>query len=276
MSTKSSQLHILFFPFLAHGHMIPTMDLVKLFASRGCKTTVVLTPVNLSYFSKAIERSRGLGLDIEVAPLRFPAAEVGLPEGCENATLLTSPDMLPKFIAATTMLVQPLEQILMEHRPDCLIASAFFPWAPDVAAKFGIPRLVFHGKIFFSMSAGKCMMEYEPHKKLSSESESFVIPNLPHEITLTMDQVPSHLREGSEWYSFAKKVDESELTSYGVIVNSFYELEPDYADHYRRFLGRKAWHIGPICLLNKDREDKAQRGPKSSIHEHECLKEPFC
>ena len=65
---------------------------------------------------------------------------------------------------------------------------------------------------------------------------------------------------------------ESELRSYGFVVNSFYELEPNYADHFRKVLGRKAWHIGPVSLCNKDTEHKAKRGKEASIDEHECFK----
>ncbi|KAK2643968.1 hypothetical protein Ddye_019163 [Dipteronia dyeriana] len=36
-------------------------------------------------------------------------------------------------------------------------------------------------------------------------------------------------------------------------------------------LGKKAWHIGPVWLCNRDFEDKAWRGKLSSIDEHECL-----
>jgi len=53
---------------------------------------------------------------------------------------------------------------------------------------------------------------------------------------------------------------ESESRSYGVVVNSFYELEKVYADHSRNVLGRKSWHIGPLSLCNKDTEEKARRG----------------
>jgi hypothetical protein len=45
----------------------------------------------------------------------------------------------------------------------------------------------------------------------------------------------------------------------------------DYANFFKE-LGRKAWHIGPISLCNKEFEDKAQRGKKALIDEHECLK----
>ena len=69
-----------------------------------------------------------------------------------------------------------------------------------------------------------------------------------------------------------KEASKSGLRSYGVVINSFYELEPDYIDHYRNVWGRKAWHIGPVSLCNKDTKDKAQRGTEASIDEQECLK----
>lgn len=56
------------------------------------------------------------------------------------------------------------------------------------------------------------------------------------------------------------------------MVNSFYELEKVYADHFREVLGRKAWHIGPLSLCNKDIEEKANRGKEATIDEQECLK----
>ncbi|PSS02691.1 Scopoletin glucosyltransferase [Actinidia chinensis var. chinensis] len=64
---------------------------------------------------------------------------------------------------------------------------------------------------------------------------------------------------------------EAEAASYGVVVNSFRELEPAYAEHYKKVIGRKVWHIGPVSLSNRDNEDKARRGNKTSIDEHECL-----
>lgn len=271
MSSETSQLHIFFFPFMAHGHMIPTVDMAKLFASRGCKTTVILTPANAAFFTKAIERSRNLGSEIQILLLKFPVLDDKLPEGCENVHLLTTNEMVQKFFDATAMLEQPLEQLIKDHRPDCLIADSFFLWATEVAARFAIPRLLFHGFGFFALCASVCLLEHRPYKKVSSDSEHFVIPSLPHEIKLTRDQLPLYVKQESEAANFARKVFKSEVTSYGVIVNSYYELEPDYADHYRRVLGRKAWHIGPICLVNNDKEDKTKRGPKSSIDEHECL-----
>lgn len=51
---------------------------------------------------------------------------------------------------------------------------------------------------------------------------------------------------------------------YGVVFNSFYELEQVYADHWRNILGFKAWFIGPLLLQhlndnNNDHNEQSQR-----------------
>ncbi|KAG6786766.1 hypothetical protein POTOM_008381 [Populus tomentosa] len=49
-------------------------------------------------------------------------------------------------------------------------------------------------------------------------------------------------------------------------------MEPGYADHYRKVLGRKAWHSGLFWLWNCVVENKAKRCKEASIDEHECMK----
>ncbi|XP_022762344.1 scopoletin glucosyltransferase-like [Durio zibethinus] len=278
MGSQIRQLHMFFFPFMAPGHMIPTVDMAKLFASGGVKTTIITTPLNASFFSKTIQRSKESGIEIGVRTLKFPTVEAGLPEGCENLDLIhTSQEgngnLFSKFFKATVLLQEPLEQLLQECKPDCLVADTFFPWTTDAANKFGIPRLVFHGTSFFSLCATECITKNEPHKKVQSDSEPFVVPNLPGDIKLTRKQLPDFMKQDVEadFSKMIKAVKESELKSYGVVVNSFYELEETYVNCYKNVLGRKAWHIGPVSLCNRATEDKAERGKKSAIDEHECL-----
>ncbi|KAH9655944.1 UDP-glucosyl transferase 73B2 [Citrus sinensis] len=199
MAGEIRKLHIFFFPLMAHGHMIPLVDMAKLFGSRGVKTTVITTPANATLFSKAIPRANELGIEIDIKTIKFPSVEVGLPEGSENLNEMTSqPDMPVKFLKGVTMLQEPLELLLQEHKPNCLVADMLFPWATDAAAKFGIPRLVFHGTSFLSLCATACLMLYEPHKKVSSVSEPFVIPNLPGDIKLTRNQLPDTMKQDDE------------------------------------------------------------------------------
>ncbi|URE14975.1 UDP-glucoronosyl and UDP-glucosyl transferase [Musa troglodytarum] len=64
---------------------------------------------------------------------------------------------------------------------------------------------------------------------------------------------------------FYRQVGEAVQKSDGVMVNSFQELEPEYAEHYRNVDRRKAWHVGPVSLCNKDVLEKSGRGDKTSI-----------
>ncbi|XP_019165282.1 PREDICTED: scopoletin glucosyltransferase-like [Ipomoea nil] len=267
-------LHVFFFPMMAHGHMIPTLDMAKLFASRGVKATIITTPANQPVFSKAVDKYTQLGFQMEIRLLEFPGVEVGLPESCQRLDQTPDDDGLPRFFKACAMLQPPLEDLLQELRPDCLVADMFFPWATNAAAKFDIPRLIFHGTSHLALCAMHSLRVYKPFNDVSSDSELFTIPNLPHELKITKLQVSPFERSEVEntMSEFMRSVRGSEEKSYGVIFNSFYELEPDYAEHYKNVLGRRAWSVGPLSLYNRDVEDKAERGKKSAIDEHECLK----
>ncbi|KAI3921634.1 hypothetical protein MKW92_018833 [Papaver armeniacum] len=272
--TDNHQLHAFLFPVMAQGHMIPTVDIARLFAARGLKSTIICTPLNATSISKTTERDRLSGLDINVQTIPFPAAEVGLPEGIESMDKVTSAEMIPKFLSAIALLQQPFEQLLEEHRPDFVIAGMFLPWTTESAAKFGIPRICFHGTSFFSHSVMDSLELYKPYEAISADAgphSSFVIPGLPDKIEMTMSQLPDHLRGKNVFADMMEKTRESEINSYGVLVNSFYELEPAYAEHYKNTLGRKTWHIGPVSLRNTNTLDKAERGKKSTIDEHYVL-----
>ena len=99
----------------------------------------------------------------------------------------------------------------------------FFTWATNVAAKFGIPRLVLEGfSFFFSLCATHSLTLFEPHKKVFSDSEPFVIPSFPGEIKLTRMQIKLTrmqltdftLQEvETDFSKLFKEAIESELTS---------------------------------------------------------------
>ena len=166
---------------------------------------------------------------------------------------------------------EQLEQLLETVRPDCLVANMFLPWATKLAEKFGVPRLVFHGTGYFSLCASHCLRLHKPYKNVASSSEPFVIPELPGDIVITEEQVIEKEAE-SVMGKFMKELRDSERSSFGVLVNSFHELEPAYSDFYKSSVAQRAWSIGPLSLGNREFKEKAERGKKASIDEHECLK----
>ncbi|KAL1329389.1 hypothetical protein HN51_046499 [Arachis hypogaea] len=267
MGKENRQLHVLFFPFFANGHIIPCVDLARVFAARGVTSTIVTTTHNAPFISRTIGKSQ-----ITLRTIKFPPPEeTGLPEGCENSESAFAPDKLIKFMKATVLLQHPFEQVLQELHPNCVVADMFFPWATDSAAKFGIPRIVFHGLGFFPLCVSACIRTYKPQDKVSSYTEPFLVPNLPGDITLTKMQLPQIPRDDEVFCKLLDDSNESELKSFGVIANSFYELEPVYADHYTKELGRRAWSLGPVSLCKRETEEKASRGSQAGIDKQECL-----
>ncbi|KAH7835007.1 hypothetical protein Vadar_021988 [Vaccinium darrowii] len=272
-SKPHNKLHIYFLPMTSHGHVIPMVDMARLFAGRGVKATLILTPLSAALVSKTIDRDRELGLEITIRLIDFPSAEVGLPEAIENHSSVTSPEMSQKIYKATVLLQQPVENLLEEESPDCLVADVYFPWASDVATKRGIPRLIFHGTSAYALSVHHILSQQKPYKNIESDTQVFVVTDLPNNIMMTRQQLPDHMRDGTENHltKLMEKIMEAEMTSYGVVINSFHELEPAYSKLYSEVIGRKVWHVGPVSLCNKDNEDKARRGSKISLSEHESL-----
>ncbi|KAK9071137.1 hypothetical protein SSX86_009705 [Deinandra increscens subsp. villosa] len=259
--------HVVFLPFMAYGHMIPMADMAVLFASRGLKTTILTTSSTAHRLAKSIRKTAGFTHQIALHTIDFKTEEPGI----ENPDQVVSKDHLSRFFEALSTLQEPFERFIETTQPNCIVADMFFPWTTETASKFGIPRVVFNGSGFFQLCVSDAVTRYRPN--VSSDSEPFIVPHLPHEIKLTRKQLPQF--EGEEFKVFLKVIIlsmEAEAKSYGVIFNSFYELEPEYVRHYREVMKRKAWHIGPVSLYSKTIEEKVERGKKSSIDEHECLK----
>ncbi|XP_031378560.1 scopoletin glucosyltransferase-like [Punica granatum] len=61
------------------------MDRTKLFAALGMRSTVITTPINAAYFYRIIERSRFLGLEIEIQTVKFPSLEADCWKGARTS-----------------------------------------------------------------------------------------------------------------------------------------------------------------------------------------------
>lgn len=268
MSSDPSQLHVFFLPFMGHGHSIPTVEIARLFSSYGAKTTIITTPVNAPPLQESIDQDIKAGLDIGLQILQFPSVP-GLPEGCENIDSVTSPEQIFIFFKAITLLQHQVEELLVKLHPHCIVADMFFPWTTDLSKKHGIPRLVFHGMGSFCHVLTENLKRYAPFNKVTSDTEAFVIPGLPDPIEMTRSQLADHVTSPSKGVmsDVIDLIEETEPKSFGVILNTFYAMEPAYIDFYKNDMGRKAWSIGPVSHYDINSANKAMRGKKSSIDE---------
>ncbi|KAK6245208.1 hypothetical protein SCA6_008298 [Theobroma cacao] len=272
MGTEDGKIHAMFLPYMAPGHMMPMVDAARLLAAAaGTKVTIIVTAMNALRIKNAIDRDVQSGHQISLEILSFPGAQVGLPEGCENMISTPTPEMSMKLFHAIELLQPNIEKLFREYHPDCIISDSLFPWTLDAANDLGIPRIAFNGSGFFNLCVTDSIIRYQPHKNVKSETEAFVVPGLPDEVKLTSSQVPDIYRTRTTFSELFDKLKESERNSFGVLMNSFYELEPAYADHCKKVMGIKTWHIGPVSLYNRDTDDKGERGDKASVSKYACL-----
>jgi len=109
------------------------------------------------------------------------------------------------------------------------------------------------------------------HLSVGSDSHPFVIPGLPQRVEITRAQLPGAFVALPDLDDFRDKMVEAEMSAYGIVVNSFEELEQGCAEEYEKVMNKRVWCIGPVSLCNKESLDKFERGNKSSIEEKQCL-----
>ncbi|KAK6241083.1 hypothetical protein SCA6_006472 [Theobroma cacao] len=237
MDSKSPRVEMFFFPYVGGGHQIPMIDIARMFAAHGAKSTIISTPKHaLSFQTTILRDQQSVNVDIADTDMSAPPQ------------------------TDTSLLQEPLKSLLLQRRPDCIVHDMFHRWAADVIdnLEVDIPRIVFNGNGCFSNCARENITKFKPHEMVGSDYEPFVIPGLPDRIELTRSQLPvlrfrqQHMRKPED-------------KSLGVVVNSFYELEPAYAEYFKKELGNRAWLVGPVSLYNRNIADKVERGKEASI-----------
>ncbi|CAJ2670887.1 unnamed protein product [Trifolium pratense] len=256
METHSQQLNVIFLPHLTPGHMNPVVDTARLFAKHGVNVTIITTQANALLFKKAIDSDLSSGYSIRTCLIQFPSAEVGLPDGVENIKDATSQEMLVKIIHGIAILQDQIELLFQDLQPDCIVSDMLYPWTVESAKKLGIPRIYYYSSSYFASCAAHFIKKHKPHENLVSDTDSFSIPNLPHNIEITSLQLQDWVRTRNEHSDYFDAIYESEGRSYGTLSNSFHELEGDYEQLYRSTKGIKAWSVGPVSAsVNKGHKD---------------------
>ncbi|KAH7682743.1 UDP-glucuronosyl/UDP-glucosyltransferase protein [Dioscorea alata] len=253
------ELHIFFLPMLTPGHLLPMVDMARLFADRGVRATIVTTPSNATNVRS--------GPNLNILTIPFSSAFTGLPDGVENLTSLPTPEIPPAFVKALDLLESPFRKLLSDHHPDCIISDIFYSWSSDVAAEFGIPRLVFQGMGFFSLILTGILSQLKTHETVTGDDEPFIVPMIPHEIKLMRSELPTYiLKPNDDIHRMAK----TQGKSYGMVMNTFHELEAEYVELLKMSWHMRVWLVGPVSLCNQGLLDHGSEAPAHVSDQ--CLK----
>ncbi|CAL5079073.1 unnamed protein product [Urochloa decumbens] len=148
---SSSPLHVVVFPWLAFGHIIPFLELSEQLAKRGHFVTFVSAPRNLARLRPVLPE---LKPRIRLAPLPLPAVD-GLPDGAES-TADVPPEKVELLKVAFDGLAAPFAAFLADpcaggeacgeghgRRPDWIILDFAHHWLPPIADEHKVPCAVF-------------------------------------------------------------------------------------------------------------------------------------
>ena len=145
--SSAPSLHVVVFPWLAFGHMIPFLELSKRLARRGHAVTFVSTPRNAARLSAVPPE---LSARVRVATLELPAVE-GLPDGAES-TADVPPEKVGLHKAAFDGLAAPFAALVagrsggggeadgFERRPDWIILDFAQNWVLPIAEEHKVEK----------------------------------------------------------------------------------------------------------------------------------------
>ncbi|CAN1258460.1 UDP-glucosyltransferase 29 [Linum perenne] len=129
------------FPWLAHGHISPFIELANKLISRRpnfhvylCSSPIILSSINETKIIKHPSRIQLIELHLPSSPDLPPQSHTtkGLPM-----------HLIPTLIDALDMASSDFSRILTELSPDLLISDFFQYWAPKLAFDLKIPSVCF-------------------------------------------------------------------------------------------------------------------------------------
>ncbi|RLN36259.1 putative UDP-rhamnose:rhamnosyltransferase 1 [Panicum miliaceum] len=131
---EASPLHVVVFPWLAFGHIIPFLELSEQLAKRGHFVTFISAPRNLARLRPVVPEVRPR---IRLAPLPLPRVE-GLLDGVESTA-----DVPPEKVELLKACAGGGPGEGHARKPDWIVLDFAQHWLPPIADEHGVPCAVF-------------------------------------------------------------------------------------------------------------------------------------
>lgn len=217
--SKKHAPHILVLPYPLQGHINPMLQFSKRLSQNGVKITLVNT---ISIWNK-------INNNIDLNSIQTES----ISDGYDNGGMSSAENMESYkdtfWKVGPKSLSQLLHKLQSSNNPvDCVVYDAFLHWTFDVSKSFGIPVAV-----FLTQACSVNTINFHAFMKwieLPISKSEIVLPGLP---TLQDADLPSFLYQYGTYPGYFdiltnqfSKIDQADW----VLVNTFYELEPEVSD----------------------------------------------
>ncbi|KAJ3679974.1 hypothetical protein LUZ60_016252 [Juncus effusus] len=222
---EETNVHVVLFPFPAHGHITPLLAL----ANRvhhfhpDLAITLVCTPRNIDSIRSSLPPSSPLNLH----SLSFSPSDYGLPDTESTVDLL--PHQFTLFFEATESLRPPFDDFIAKTSKKsrvCVISDMFFGWTVDVARKYDVFHSIFLGMSAFSGAVFLSLWMSLP--QIHTQDDQFPLPEYP-EVIVDRSQLAIYmlLVNGTDPLSmFVHRQFSSFYETDLLLVNTIEEIEP--------------------------------------------------
>ncbi|XP_023527302.1 UDP-glycosyltransferase 92A1-like [Cucurbita pepo subsp. pepo] len=270
---NSGDSHIIMLPFMAHGHLIPFLELAKLILRRSSVFTVTIacTPSNIQYIRSTVSAA----VKIQLAELHYSSSGQNLPANTENTENL-SPEQIVTLFHSSIALELPLRQLITDiikkegKPPVCIISDLFFGWSVAVARSFNVPIFNFTTCGAYGTLAYISLWLNLPHR--SSAADDFSVPGFPEGCRFHRSQLNQFVlaADGTDsWSKFFQPQLSSALSSDGWLCNTVEEVESFGLRHLRDYIKIPVWGIGP--LLPESTSRRWGKEKDSGVHLENCI-----
>ncbi|XP_047312592.1 UDP-glucosyltransferase 29-like [Impatiens glandulifera] len=228
-------LNIVMFPWLAHGHVSPFLELAKRIGKRNLTIHLCSTKVILDSIKKRVNQ-------IDHPFLHF--IELQLPYPPELPPHHHTTNGLPLHLNYTLMKAldnssPAFSTILQQIKPDLVIYDLQQPWVPELTASLSIPAVMFHITSVATLCHGlhstiKQGVEF-PFPELNPQ-DSYWVKKYVQE----MKSAETNDKERvSNLFSYLRS---SEI----VLSKTFGEIDERYVDYTSSILGKRVISTGPL------------------------------
>ncbi|TVU08026.1 hypothetical protein EJB05_41410, partial [Eragrostis curvula] len=261
---QSGRNHIVIFPFMAKGHMLPLFHFATALSAHHSRlrVTVVTTPGNAAFARSRVPAS------VDLVALPFPSLPP-LPAGVESTDAVPCQSLHLTFLHATALLRAPFAEYLesLPSRPLALVSDFFLGFTRAVAAGAGVRRVVFNGMSCFSSAICKALSASPP---VDHAGALFHVLGMPEHVEVAAEELPYGGRpDNPVTRFFVDVIGDSDVRSWGVLVNSFAALDEDYVPALESFYepGARAWLVGPMFLAagEPDGEQEPEQDPEGCL-----------
>ncbi|KAK6137973.1 hypothetical protein DH2020_028282 [Rehmannia glutinosa] len=223
-SENKKCLKVLMFPWLAHGHISPFIELAKKLSQRNFHCYICSTPVNLNSIKNKIPEK--YSVSIHLLEFHLPTLPE-LPPHYHTTSGLPL-DLHPALGQAVKMAKPNFSNLVKSLQPDLLVHDIFQGWAAKVASRHNIPSVTFMSSgatmmSYFSMAVGY-MEDYKNAERDADEEDEAFWGN--NEIIL----VSSSREIEGKYMDYISELTNKEIIPIGVLVDQDYPCNQVYDD----------------------------------------------